>query len=144
MKKKQDDFCARALAKDMEGGVLDEDFPEELEWESLVDLLRGKIKLNVHCYESTDLDAFVRHTNEFKFPVAAFHHAHETFMVPDLLKTAWNNTPAVAIFATKSGSCLLLLVDRLTSETVHGTSERRGAVPSTRPRSTPRTTSPSL
>lgn len=26
-------------------------FPEELEWEMLVDVLRGKVKVNTHCYE---------------------------------------------------------------------------------------------
>ena len=28
-------------------------------------------------------------TNEFKFPIAAFHHAHETYLVPDTLKSAY-------------------------------------------------------
>jgi hypothetical protein len=28
-------------------------------------------------------------TNEFKFSIAAFHHAHETYLVPDLLKKAY-------------------------------------------------------
>lgn len=28
-------------------------------------------------------------TNEFKFPIAAFHHAHETYLVPDLLKKTY-------------------------------------------------------
>ncbi len=28
-------------------------------------------------------------SNEFKFPIAAFHHAHETYVVPDTLKSAY-------------------------------------------------------
>jgi hypothetical protein len=28
-------------------------------------------------------------TNEFQFSLAAFHHAHETYLVPDLLKKAY-------------------------------------------------------
>ena len=62
----------------------------------------GKVKVNTHCYEATDIAAMIRHTNEFKFPLAALHHAHEAYLVPDLLKTAWNHTPAVALFATQA------------------------------------------
>lgn len=114
--------------------MLEERFPDDLQWEALVDVLRGKVKVNTHCYEvspakpllhlsapiertftcsssfsslhynalqATDLASFVRYTNEFKFPIAAFHHAHEAYLVPDLLKQAWNSTPAVALFATQ-------------------------------------------
>jgi hypothetical protein len=28
-------------------------------------------------------------SNEFKFPIASFHHAGETYLVPDLLKQTW-------------------------------------------------------
>ncbi|SCZ92564.1 BZ3500_MvSof-1268-A1-R1_Chr5-2g07982 [Microbotryum saponariae] len=95
----QDTFCIGARTAKKEGKVLTTAFPDDLQWEALVDVLRGKVKVNTHCYEVTDLAAFVRFTHEFKFPLAAFHHAHETYMVPDLLKSAYNNTPAVAIFA---------------------------------------------
>ena len=30
-------------------------------------------------------------SNEFQFPVAAFHHAHEAYLVPDVLKRAYGN-----------------------------------------------------
>lgn len=55
------------------------EFPEDLQWEALVDILRGKVKVNTvlvmkvvlssqqtllqvqtHCYEAVDFDAFVR------------------------------------------------------------------------------------
>ncbi|KAJ3936108.1 MAG: carbohydrate esterase family 9 protein [Lentinula lateritia] len=81
----------------------------------------GIEEIQNHCYEAVDLDGIVRLTNEFKFPsnapqtstlitwfhvptfpVAAFHHAHETYLVPDLLKKAYGQTPAVALFATKA------------------------------------------
>ncbi|KAF9268942.1 carbohydrate esterase family 9 protein [Marasmius fiardii PR-910] len=99
LKKQQDDFCDRAEAGDFEGLG---NFPEDLKWEALVDVLRGRVKINVHCYEAVDLDALVRVSNEFKFPIAAFHHAMETYLVPDLLKKAYGNTPAVALFATNA------------------------------------------
>ncbi|KAL8291602.1 hypothetical protein RQP46_001860 [Phenoliferia psychrophenolica] len=102
VKVSQDEYCERALSASAHGNVLTEKFPYSLEWEALVDVLRGKVKVNTHCYESTDFSAYIRHTNEFQFPVAAFHHAHEAYIVPDLLKTAWGSTPAVAIFATNA------------------------------------------
>lgn len=56
--------------------------------------------INTHCYTVPDLEAFVRHTNEFKFSVRAFHHAHQTYLVPEILKRAYgNHTPAAALFA---------------------------------------------
>lgn len=56
--------------------------------------------MNTHCYTVPDLEAFVRHTNEFKFSVRAFHHAHQTFLVPEILKRAYGERPpASALFA---------------------------------------------
>lgn len=74
--------------------------PNELKWESLGALLRGQVLLNTHCYTIPDLEAFVRHTNEFKFKIRAFHHAHQTYLVPEVLKKAYGGRPpAAALFA---------------------------------------------
>lgn len=67
----QNEFCERVEVATKQGNVLKEKFPEELEFEALVDVLRGKVSIATHCYETTDLAAFVRHTNEFEFPLAA-------------------------------------------------------------------------
>lgn len=99
IKEQQDEYCSRALAgrwKDLG------DFPDELQWESLVDVVRGRVKVNIHCYEAVDLDGLVRLSNEFKFPIAAFHHASEAYLVPDLLKKTYGGPPAIALFATNS------------------------------------------
>ncbi|BGP18790.1 hypothetical protein JCM10213_003446 [Rhodosporidiobolus nylandii] len=110
LKLKQDAYCSRALDAHRAGKVLVsstgevESFPDDLKQEALVDVLRGKVRVNTHCYETTDLNAFIRHTHEFQFPVAAFHHAHEAYLVPELLKEAWpgngSSTPAIALFGT--------------------------------------------
>lgn len=42
IKKRQDEYCARAITEDWVGLG---DFPEVLEWESLVDVLRGRVKV---------------------------------------------------------------------------------------------------
>ncbi|KAL5535125.1 hypothetical protein ACEPAF_3219 [Sanghuangporus sanghuang] len=97
IKEKQDSYCVRALEDEWDGlGA----FPEDLQLEALIDVLRGHVKIHVHCYEAGDLDGIVRLTNEFKFPIAAFHHANEAYLVPDLLKKAFGRTPATALFAT--------------------------------------------
>ena len=77
-------------------------FPDSLEWEALADAIRGNVKVNIHCYETVDLNDLVRISNEFQFHIAAFHHAHETYLVPDLLKQTYGGPPAVAIFATNA------------------------------------------
>ncbi|KAJ3867935.1 carbohydrate esterase family 9 protein [Lentinula novae-zelandiae] len=97
--KQQDEYCSKVEAGDLQGLG---DFPEDLQWESLVDVLRGKVKVNIHCYEAVDLDGLVRLSNEFKFPIAAFHHASETYLTPELLKRAYDKPPAIALFATNA------------------------------------------
>lgn len=57
IKEKQDAYCTRALEDDWDNlGA----FPEELQYEAIVDILRGRVKVQVHCYETVDLDDIVR------------------------------------------------------------------------------------
>ncbi|KAF8801695.1 amidohydrolase [Phlegmacium glaucopus] len=101
VKDAQDAFCQKVEAEEWNSLVGDKGkFPESLQWEALVDVLRGRVKLSVHCYEAVDLDGIVRLSNEFQFPVASFHHAGETYLVPDLLKKAWGGAPSIALFAS--------------------------------------------
>ncbi|KAL0264107.1 hypothetical protein SLS55_000051 [Diplodia seriata] len=115
--REQDDWCAAAQA----GGVdaVETYLPQDLRWETLGAVLRGQVHVNAHCYTVPDLEAFVDHTNEFKFPIRAFHHAHETYIVPEILKRAWGGRPpAAALFATNMD---------YKSEAYRG-SERAGAI----------------
>ncbi|EKG19830.1 Amidohydrolase 1 [Macrophomina phaseolina MS6] len=96
--REQDDWCAAASADGVE--AMSTYLPQDLKWESLSAVLRGQVHVNTHCYTVPDLEAFVDHTNEFQFPVRAFHHAHETHIVPEILKRAWGGRPpAAALFA---------------------------------------------
>lgn len=103
VRESQDDFCAK-----VKSGMLDDappdalHFPTNLEVDVLVDVLRGRTKVHTHCYSMNDLDAFVRHANEFNFSIAAFHHAHETYLVSSTLHAAPHTTPAVALFSTNA------------------------------------------
>jgi imidazolonepropionase-like amidohydrolase len=102
LKDKQDAFCDKALRDN--GRSLQEDviFPDDLALEAVVDVLRGKVKVNTHCYTLEDFSSFVSHTNEYKFPLAAFHHSHEAYLVPELLKKVYGAPPAVALFSVNA------------------------------------------
>ncbi|KAJ3553840.1 hypothetical protein NM688_g3408 [Phlebia brevispora] len=98
IKESQDEYCSNVFNGDW-ASVSGKSFPESLQWEALVDVLRGRVKVQTHCYEAVDIDDFIRLSNEFKFPVAAFHHAHEAWLVPDVLKRGYEHPPAIAMFA---------------------------------------------
>ncbi|CAK7262655.1 hypothetical protein SEPCBS119000_000078 [Sporothrix epigloea] len=107
----QDDWCATAEAavastkghKGHWASSLSSYLPRELKWDTLAGVLRGQVYVNTHCYTVPDLESFVGYTNEFHFNVRAFHHAHQTFMVPEVLKRTWGadkyGPPASALFA---------------------------------------------
>ncbi|KAF5009827.1 hypothetical protein FDECE_3986 [Fusarium decemcellulare] len=95
---KQDDWCNKVEAQGVE--AVDEYLPQEIAWEALAAVLRGQVHINTHCYTVPDFEAMVDHTNEFKFPIRAFHHAHQTYLVPEVLKRTWGGRPpAAALFA---------------------------------------------
>ncbi|KAF9906005.1 hypothetical protein BX616_000828 [Lobosporangium transversale] len=104
LKRAQDDWCDAAEALPRFGRHrLQTPFPEDLQYESLVGILRDDVKLNIHCYETHDLEAMVRHSNEYKFKISAFHHGLDAYRVPEILKRAYKNVPTVATFAGKFG-----------------------------------------
>jgi hypothetical protein len=104
----QDAWCAAADASGAES--MGTYLPQKLQWESLGAVLRGQVRVNTHCYTIPDLEAFVRHTNEFKFRLYAFHHAHQTYLVPEVLKRTWGGTPAAALFADNSKLSLSIIL----------------------------------
>lgn len=104
LKDAQDDWCQAVENLPKYGRRrLDTPFPEDLQYESLVAVLRDDVKLNIHCYETHDLEAMVRHSNEYKFKISAFHHGLDAYRVPEILKRAYKVVPTVATFAGKFG-----------------------------------------
>jgi hypothetical protein len=99
LKREQDDWCQSA---EHFNARFDSAFPEDLSLESLVSLLRGEVLLNVHCYETHDIEAMVRHSLEFNFTISAFHHALDAYRIPAILRRAPNNI-TVATFADHWG-----------------------------------------
>ncbi|KAL7323297.1 hypothetical protein PS15p_211220 [Mucor circinelloides] len=100
----QEDWCSAAenLSSTENDIYLNSHFPEDIKLESLTALLRGQVKLNIHCYETHDIEAMLRHAEEFNFNISAFHHALEAYKIPQILKRAQNNI-TIATFADHWG-----------------------------------------
>ncbi|KAH7888767.1 carbohydrate esterase family 9 protein [Phlebopus sp. FC_14] len=99
LKESQDAYCSRVA-----NGEYDKvgEFPEDLQWEMLVDVLRGNVKVHTHCYEAVDLDQLMRLSEEFQFPIASVHHASEAYLVPEVLSRGYGPQPAIALFASQA------------------------------------------
>ncbi|KAI8989306.1 hypothetical protein BDB01DRAFT_718349 [Pilobolus umbonatus] len=99
LKQEQDDWC---FAASQSQSRFDSPFPEDLTLESLVSLLRGEVLLNIHCYETHDIEAMIRHSLEFNFTISAFHHALDAYRIPEIIHRAPNNI-TIATFADSWG-----------------------------------------
>ncbi|PQE22122.1 carbohydrate esterase family 9 protein [Rutstroemia sp. NJR-2017a BBW] len=102
---KQDTWCLSAAAAKETGdaaaisGLMEKGgLPEELALETSVAMLRGKIGINVHCYEPEDIEDMLHHSKEFGFRIQAFHHALSAWKVPELIKASGENI-TVATFS---------------------------------------------
>ncbi|KAJ3117413.1 hypothetical protein HDU96_006794 [Phlyctochytrium bullatum] len=100
----QDAWCAaarvsRAKFSSQAHSYLTSPFPAPLVDESLVAVLRGDVRLNIHCYETHDIEMMVRNKREFGFEIATFHHAVEAYLVAGLLA---RENISVALFADHS------------------------------------------
>lgn len=107
LKEKQDEYCHsvdQARVQGWDGSrkarlIADRGkFPFELELESTVALLRGKVALHNHNYEPEDMQAMLRISREFGYKVKAFHHATAAWQIPHLLREEAENI-TIAIFA---------------------------------------------
>ena len=96
LKREQDHWCENVE----EHGYRENPYPESLKTQTLVDLLRGDIRLNVHCYETEDVFSLFDHSDEFGFNVTTVHHAMAShLMIDELLK----REVAVATFSDDWG-----------------------------------------
>jgi imidazolonepropionase-like amidohydrolase len=98
LREKQDAWCLSAAAIKESGDTVaitefmestandGGDATEFLEYDSTIAMLRGKIGINIHCYEPEDFEDMLMHSKEFGFRVQAFHHALSAWQVPELIK----------------------------------------------------------
>jgi imidazolonepropionase-like amidohydrolase len=57
----------------------------DLKLETLAEVLKGNIRVHVHCYRSDEMATMLDIADEFGFKIAAFHHAVEAYKIADLL-----------------------------------------------------------
>jgi imidazolonepropionase-like amidohydrolase len=57
----------------------------DLKMETLVGVLDGTIRVQVHCYRADDMATMLDLADEFGFKIAAFHHGVEAYKIADLL-----------------------------------------------------------
>ena len=70
IKERQDAYCEKIESGDCFGLG---NFQEDLQYEALVDVLRGRVKVNVHCCETVDLDDIIRVSYSLSIPHAIVH-----------------------------------------------------------------------
>jgi cytosine/adenosine deaminase-related metal-dependent hydrolase len=94
---KQDAWClqatalkevgnAAAISSFMDSTSKDDSATDYLEYDSSIGMLRGKVGVNIHCYETEDFWDMIHHSKEFGFRIQAFHHALEAWKVPEMIK----------------------------------------------------------
>lgn len=59
--------------------------PRDLDLDVLVDVLEGRIRVNLHCYRSMDIADWYRLADEVHFKITTIHHALDTYKVRDIL-----------------------------------------------------------
>jgi imidazolonepropionase-like amidohydrolase len=57
----------------------------DLKLETLAEVLKGDIRVQMHCYRSDEMATMLDVADEFGFRIAAFHHAVEAYKIADLL-----------------------------------------------------------
>lgn len=57
----------------------------DLKLETLAEVLRGNIRVHVHCYRSDEMATMLDIADEFGFKITAFHHAVEAYKIADRL-----------------------------------------------------------
>jgi imidazolonepropionase-like amidohydrolase len=57
----------------------------DLKLETLAGVLKGDIRIQMHCYRSDQMATMIDVADEFGFKIAAFHHAVESYKIADLL-----------------------------------------------------------
>ncbi|MBR9825484.1 MAG: amidohydrolase [Alphaproteobacteria bacterium] len=60
----------------------------DLELDTLMGVLEGDILVHMHCYRSDQMAQILDMAEEFDYQVSTFHHAVESYQIPDLLAEA--------------------------------------------------------
>jgi imidazolonepropionase-like amidohydrolase len=77
-------------SKDKDGASEKELMPpsppkRDLKLETLAEVLKGNIRVHMHCYRSDEMATMLDVADEFGFKITAFHHAVEAYKIADRL-----------------------------------------------------------
>jgi imidazolonepropionase-like amidohydrolase len=57
----------------------------DLKLETLAEVMKGNIRVHMHCYRADEMDTMLDVAEEFGFKIVAFHHAVEAYKIADRL-----------------------------------------------------------
>jgi len=57
----------------------------DLKLETLAEVMKGNIRVHMHCYRADEMDTMLDVADEFGFKIVAFHHAVEAYKIADRL-----------------------------------------------------------
>lgn len=77
-------------------------YPLDDELNMLVDLMRGKVLSNAHCYETYDIETLLRQAKEYQIEINALHHSLDAYLIPKIIKEQPYNI-TLATFASQWG-----------------------------------------
>jgi imidazolonepropionase-like amidohydrolase len=80
-KRKWDEYRAKAARGEKADPPL-----RDLQLDTLVGVLEGKIRIQNHCYRADEMAQMIDISHEFGFHITAFHHASESYKIAALLK----------------------------------------------------------
>ncbi|KAJ8523536.1 hypothetical protein ONZ45_g113 [Pleurotus djamor] len=100
MKFEQEAYCSDG---DMPSSVR---YTDDFQWQILLDAMRGGVKTTVHCHDATDIDAMIRLSNEFQFPIHSFAGASEAYLISSVLNRTWQSEPTIALSSRRHRSRL--------------------------------------
>ncbi len=89
-----------AYHKKIAGGDHADPPTRDLQLDTLVGVLKGKILVQNHCYRADEMAQMIDISKEFGFHVQTFHHAVEAYKIADLLKA---NDVCVTVWANWGG-----------------------------------------
>ena len=89
-KKKSERGDKKSKDKDKDAKDQDKDSPptppkRDLKLETLAAVMRGEIRVHMHCYRADEMTTLLDVADEFNFKIAAFHHAVEAYKIADRL-----------------------------------------------------------
>jgi imidazolonepropionase-like amidohydrolase len=72
--------------KESDGGDDEDEIPErDLAKDTLMGVMKGQIRVHIHCYRADEMAIMLDLAKEFGFKVAAFHHGVEAYKIADRL-----------------------------------------------------------